>query len=152
MVVLELSSALESPNKRFKCSFNCPLKISEEAFMPHKISSMASVKMNFYVDLDGLLHLEGNIRVPCEFMCDRCGASFEKNLFIELNQTVSATLDEEDEFTYKDGKVALDPIIEDNIILSFPSKVLCREDCKGICQNCGMNLNDQDCICPKFIN
>lgn len=36
----------------------------------------------------------------------------------------------------------------DAIVLSMPHKILCREDCKGLCPNCGANLNDGSCQCP----
>ena len=36
----------------------------------------------------------------------------------------------------------------DAIVLSMPHKILCREDCKGLCPNCGANLNEGPCQCP----
>ena len=39
--------------------------------------------------------------------------------------------------------------IRQEIILSLPAKVLCREDCRGLCLHCGANLNEEECRCSK---
>ena len=43
----------------------------------------------------------------------------------------------------------VDQLIFGEILVSWPMKVLCREDCKGICKRCGANLNLTECQCPK---
>ncbi|MCX5681113.1 MAG: DUF177 domain-containing protein [Candidatus Omnitrophica bacterium] len=39
--------------------------------------------------------------------------------------------------------------IREEIILGFPDKVLCAEECKGLCAGCGANLNNEKCQCKK---
>ena len=48
----------------------------------------------------------------------------------------------------EDGMIDLGPLVRELSLLSFPTKVLCRPDCLGLCQECGANLNDGDCGCP----
>ncbi|HQP29583.1 MAG TPA: DUF177 domain-containing protein, partial [Syntrophales bacterium] len=43
----------------------------------------------------------------------------------------------------------LDPIVYEQILLQIPLKILCREDCRGLCPHCGANLNDGPCRCPE---
>ncbi|MEM7816404.1 MAG: DUF177 domain-containing protein [Candidatus Aenigmatarchaeota archaeon] len=43
----------------------------------------------------------------------------------------------------------MDEKIREEILLDFPMKVLCREDCKGLCPKCGLNLNFYECNCRK---
>ena len=43
----------------------------------------------------------------------------------------------------------LDPLITEDIFLDLPSKLLCSEDCKGLCPVCGKNRNEGDCGCEK---
>ena len=83
MVELSFAQALEEPNREFSFSFSMPLELSEELFLPNKIVEDAKVSLTYFVDYDSVLHLKGNVRVPCKFVCDRCGAGFEKNLFLE---------------------------------------------------------------------
>ena len=43
----------------------------------------------------------------------------------------------------------MDLLIYNEILLDFPMKVLCQEDCKGICSNCGANRNNESCDCKE---
>ena len=46
-------------------------------------------------------------------------------------------------------EIDLDEIIRENMYLSLPIKLLCREECLGLCSNCGRNLNNGDCHCRQ---
>ena len=150
MVELEFAQALEVPNQKFSCSFNVPLDFQTDVFKPHCILGNANVNLSYFVDYDSNLHLNGNVRVPCKFVCDRCGSTFEKNLFLELNEVVCPKMSEEDELSYDMPVVVLDNIISSFVLINFPSKVLCNENCKGLCSKCGTNLNDSECECSKI--
>ena len=149
MLELEFSQALEAPNKEFELSENVTLDIEEDVFYPHKILGEASVNLKYFVDYDSILHLSGNIRVPFKFLCDRCGSSFERNLYLELNEQISPKMSEEDELSYDMPIIDLQKVISSYVLLNFPSKVLCREDCKGLCMHCGANLNEGNCDCSN---
>jgi uncharacterized protein len=43
--------------------------------------------------------------------------------------------------------IEVDQLVAEQIFLALPVKVLCREDCKGICPGCGANLNEEACLC-----
>ena len=76
-----------------------------------------------------------------DIVCSRC-----------LQQTRQIV---EQSFTrsYKDSEVGESLEINDDIreemLLNFPMQVLCRQDCKGICSRCGVNLNHQECDCRE---
>ena len=42
-----------------------------------------------------------------------------------------------------------DEVVISDIILNYPQKYLCKDDCKGLCPECGKNLNEGDCGCNK---
>ena len=44
-----------------------------------------------------------------------------------------------------------DRLVYDEILIGFPMKVLCREDCRGICAVCGANLNEGECGCDRTV-
>ncbi|WP_164019392.1 YceD family protein [Pyxidicoccus trucidator] len=47
-----------------------------------------------------------------------------------------------------DGKVInLDPIVREQLLLALPMGTVCREDCKGLCPQCGINRNEAKCTC-----
>jgi uncharacterized protein len=45
----------------------------------------------------------------------------------------------------EDAHLDLKPLVRDYALLEFPLKPICREDCQGLCQECGQNLNEKDC-------
>lgn len=147
MIELEFAQALETPFKKFQYSFSFAPEIEENSFSPHQMNGDAHVKIEYFVDYDSVLHLKGTIRIPFKFVCDRCGSNFEKNLFLEFDEKVAPNMSEEEELSYNMPVVNIDQIVSTFIILNFPTKVLCNEQCKGLCETCGANLNDMDCDC-----
>ncbi len=84
------------------------------------------------------------------FECHRCLAEVKLNLSSCVTRELFETLDREDgdEFVILDnGSVDLTPILEEDILLNLPLQILCDEDCKGICPQCGINLNEGNCTC-----
>ena len=149
MTELEFAQALETPMKEFHYNFSFNPEFDEDSFLPHKVAGDASVRMLYFVDYDSVLHLKGNIRIPCNFVCDRCGSEFDINLFLEFDEKISPKNSEDDELFYDMPRIKLDQIFKDYIILNFPSRILCKESCKGLCPTCGVNLNDQQCDCTS---
>ena len=89
--------------------------------------------------------------------CARCLAPVDGVFSLDFERTVVAegTLSEEqleehfDEYAVLDGsRLDVDEPLKEEILLSFPKKLLCSEDCPGLCQKCGKPLRDGDCGCP----
>lgn len=55
--------------------------------------------------------------------------------------------DELDEYTYTHDEIDVGAIVNEQLLLERPYKILCAEDCKGLCSLCGANLNDGPCGC-----
>ena len=48
---------------------------------------------------------------------------------------------------YEDGRLAVEDVLREQVLLSLPARALCRQDCKGICPRCGKNRNSEVCAC-----
>lgn len=88
----------------------------------------------------------------CEYTapCDRCGNETVKTYNVPIERVLVSKLEngENDEIILlEDFKLDIDELCFTEIVLAMPSKHLCSEDCKGLCQNCGKNLNDGPCGC-----
>ena len=68
--------------------------------------------------------------------------NFEHILVHEL-----AGEDEEEFIVCGDYTLDLDELVAMDILLELPTRILCREDCKGLCNVCGQNLNTGSCNC-----
>jgi len=97
--------------------------------------------------------LNCNLTIIAELVCDRCNEKYKT----ELNSKFSLiyffdkkeTTDDSNVFyiSANDDKINITNDVIDYANLSVPMKKLCREDCKGLCPNCGTNLNVNMCNC-----
>ena len=85
--------------------------------------------------------------------CARCLEQFNHSVTTNFSVTISDDDEIETELIARlvDDKVDLNEIIIQSIFLSKPLKVLCKQDCEGICPTCGSNKNYETCNCSKNI-
>ena len=99
------------------------------------------------------LLIEGDCRLVLEIPCDRCLEPVKEEFDLEFSKNVDLTegeddSDELDEKNYIDGyNLDVEKLLYNEILIGWPMKVLCSEDCKGICNTCGQNLNLGTCDC-----
>ena len=63
----------------------------------------------------------------------------------DVDTVSSFELDEVDAEPFNGKTIDLDPIVREQLILALPVTVVCRDDCKGLCTECGEDLNVRDC-------
>ncbi len=103
------------------------------------------------VNLGGLLKLSGSLHFEFSANCLRCLTPVETAADIKVEESfVEASKSEDvDAYTFEGNVVDIDKPLMDNIILALPMKILCSEDCKGLCKTCGTNLNIKNCNCDE---
>ena len=85
-------------------------------------------------------------RLECQrtFTCDRC--------LTQSTEKLSSDFAEEfDKSAVLDDSIDVTELLRDEMLLSRPTKNLCKADCKGLCPVCGANLNDGDCGCDRTV-
>ena len=105
----------------------------------------------------GVLVMKGAITTCIHGICDRCAAEFDREVEIPVDAVLVTELaneENEDEwvFTLEGDSADLDDIVRTIFVLNMDSKLLCSDDCKGMCCRCGKNLNDGPCSCEKEID
>jgi len=60
-------------------------------------------------------------------------------------------LEDADEEVFDGKTIDLDPIVREQVLLALPMNAVCREDCKGLCAQCGQNLNEKQCGCEQKV-
>lgn len=100
----------------------------------------------------GYIPFSATCEVKVNGACARCLAPVSETVTVEISRAVATELTEEDEadeyIVAEDGQIEIGETVEDELVLSLPSRLLCREDCKGLCHRCGRNLNEGKCDCP----
>ncbi len=109
-------------------------------------------------DSAGYMRLSLSISVPYTAECARCldEVKGEFSEIFERTVVTKGAIDEDkleesvDEYAVldEDGKLDVDDEILETLVLLFPKKILCKEDCEGLCQRCGKPKRDGDCGCP----
>lgn len=91
------------------------------------------------------LILHGSTQLGVLIPCARCLEPVETGLDIEFEDEID--LNNKD---YIDGyNLNVDQLVHDEALLVWPERVLCRENCQGLCSVCGQNLNEGACNCEQ---
>ena len=94
---------------------------------------------------DHQLSLDGWVDLKLEIPCARCLKPVITGLHIQLDFDA-----EQEKRDYIDGyNLDVDQLVHDEALLVWPERVLCQEDCKGLCSSCGQNLNNGSCDCKR---
>jgi len=103
----------------------------------------------------GAVEVGGRLELELALVCSRCLEHVEHKLEIPFREAfvpaAEGTPDAEDDHVHpvSEDKVDLRPYVEENVLLALPFVPLCREDCKGLCPECGQNFNVRECDCRR---
>ena len=85
--------------------------------------------------------------------CARCLKPIEVDVDFEVRELLSRAEDgarEDEDIILFDGyEIELDEIVTDHLLMNISGRYLCKEDCAGLCPECGHNLNEGDCGCNR---
>src|SRR5262245_10419423 len=111
------------------------------------------------------VRVRGKIKANLIAQCDRCLAevAIPAEPIFDLIYTPSETsggqigeleLHERDLglATYENDEINLDDLVLEQIELGLPARLLCREECRGLCPQCGADLNVEQCDCEKQVD
>lgn len=117
--------------------------------------------------IGGLVELEGQISTAVRLDCGRCLQTFEMPIESKFALTYSqrepipehrGSNQEELELTaediglihYQGEDINLENEIQEQVVLAFPLRALCRPECRGLCPECGADLNAAECDCGRL--
>lgn len=94
------------------------------------------------------------VRFSAEFTlrltCDRCLKELDRLYSYDFEHVIVKSLNNSDNDDYivaDSDSVDMDEVALSDLLLMLPSKMLCRDDCKGLCMVCGCDLNESECDC-----
>lgn len=96
-----------------------------------------------------LVLVEGTLSGQLKSKCAKCLAPANYAFEVHFEEGFTeGEIDEESDFhSFQGGKIELDPLFDQVIMLEMPQIFTCEEDCKGLCPTCGTNRNEQPCAC-----
>ena len=154
-MLLDLSKIIETPGASVSFSHNMDLSdlLYGTCYPVDEPVQASGVVRN----TAGVLVMAGQLHTTIHGVCDRCTAEFAQDVEFPLDVVLVRELsneENEDEWVFPlEGNSAdLDDIIRTVFVLNMDSKLLCKDDCKGMCCRCGKNLNDGPCGCQKELD
>jgi len=94
------------------------------------------------------LFLQADFHGSLMLECVRCLDLFDQRLkmtFSELFAFDHRSISESGLLVPESGYIDLEPLLREYVILEIPISPICKPDCKGLCLECGLNLNEKDC-------
>ncbi|MDD5935402.1 MAG: DUF177 domain-containing protein [Clostridiales bacterium] len=124
----------------------CEYEVSQKDDVTVRLTNLGSKKI--------LVEVKTNLTLVVP--CDRCLEDVIVPIEIDTAKEIDFSISEEqraedlDETSYVTGyDLDVDQLIYEEVLIGFPMKVLCSEECKGICKVCGANLNKGECGCDR---
>lgn len=99
-----------------------------------------------------VLEVQGVIKTSRAYQCGRCLEQFCTDIEVVFSENyLAAGCDtaEEDVLFYEGDEIDITDLVRESILLAEPLKIVCTEECKGLCPVCGTNLNATACSCDR---
>ena len=154
-MIIDISKVVKSINKEVSEEVSIELTSFESRLGKFPILQKSPVVLTITNQENKTLFIRGAVDVTLSIPCGRCLEEVPTQICFDIDKKLdigeSVLLDDEmEENDYLIGfELDVDKLVYAEILVNWPMKVLCKEDCEGICKVCGANLNKGDCGCQR---
>lgn len=151
-MILQLREIFQIEGMHLPVSYEItPEELSE--VRGYTFAAPVAVSGEFY-NRAGIVTLKYTVSCTLDVVCDRCLTELKRDYSYDFSHTVVPSLQSEGDIddTYlvaQHDSIDMNETAISDLLLMLPTKMLCREDCKGLCDICGCNLNERTCNCRK---
>ena len=154
-MIIDISKVVKSINKEVSEEVSIELTSFESRLGDFPILQKSPVVLTITNQENKTLFIRGAVDVTLSIPCGRCleevptQICFDIDKKLDINDSVLSD-DEMEENDYLIGfELDVDKLVYAEILVNWPMRVLCKDDCEGICKVCGANLNKGDCGCQR---
>ena len=151
---IDLSDVLSEHHKPVDRIVPVEMTVFESALgsMPVIEKEDAHIEVTHVKDRELYIQVQGkvSVNIPCDRCLEdvRCDIDLDFEKRVDLARTDAELIEGLDESNFIDGyHLDADQLIFNGIVSEWPMKILCSDDCKGICSVCGCNRNEGSCDC-----
>lgn len=157
-MLIELTKVLEQDGRTIRQEAQLTQK---DIYVSGKVYKLEDLKPSVF-EITNLgkkqLQVKGSAEIRTVIPCDRCleevewifSLAFEREIDMKLSEEERRKSDEE--YNFVEGTcLDTDTLLHNELLVNWPIRVLCREDCKGLCSMCGSNLNHGECGCDREV-
>ena len=153
-MILNLSDVLSEQHKTIEKDIPIEMEVFRSELGEFRILEKEPLAIRVEHVKGRELLITGKTKITVEIPCDRCLEPVETELVLDFTKDVDLSVpdgeqsEDLDETNYIDGyTLDVEQLIRNEVLIGWPTKILCSEDCKGICNVCGQNLNQGTCDC-----
>lgn len=152
---IDISMVANSINKELTKEAEISLTSFRSRLGDFPIISKAPVILHIRNEENAAVFISGTVEIEVMMACARCLEEVPTPIHFSIDKKLSireaGLVDEEmEEPDYLIGfELDVDKLVYAEILVNWPMRVLCKDDCKGICKVCGMNLNKGACSCQR---
>lgn len=155
-MLVNLSDVMTVEGMRLEKEVPLEMSCFESGAGKFEITDRTPVTFLFVNAGPGKADIRGNMQLTVMACCDRCLTEVPVSLRLTFERKALAPgikpSETDDEVSLTDGyQLDTEDFIHNEILMNWPVKILCKEDCKGICPVCGQNRNREDCGCDTFV-
>lgn len=155
-MLVELTKVMLQDGNTCEQAVNLNLR-SIEVFGEHfPVTASAPAELMITNSGKGILEIGARADVQVMIPCARCLEEVKYDFALDLTRKVDMKLSAEEmdgaeeEYNFiEKNQLNVDKLVQNELLVNWPIRVLCKEDCKGICSRCGANLNHGDCGCDR---
>ncbi len=154
-MIIDISNVVKSINKEVSKEVSIELSSFESRLGDFPILQKSPVVLTVTNQENKTVFIRGSVDVTLSIPCGRCLEEVPTQICFDIDKKLSIEEsglvdDEMEETDYLIGfELDVDKLVYAEILVNWPMKVLCKEDCEGICKVCGMNLNKGTCDCQR---
>ena len=147
---LDVSKALKNPGQLYPFKSGVELEAMEVLSDPVHFVDI-SVEGEYLCTGDNRISLKAEVNAVADTRCSRCLEPVSVPVKAEVDAIFDRQPDPDDPdlYSFEASTVELTDAVRDALLLELPLRILCAEDCKGLCPVCGINLNKGTCTCQE---
>lgn len=155
-MLLNLSDVLKDQGKIEQTTVELEMDHFETRMGDFKITQKTPVAFSFTNIGEGEVRIQGNFSMTLMAACDRCLKELPVSIEVEFDRVAlspdALSEKEADDLSFMDGyQLDVETFAYNELLENWPMKILCKEDCKGVCPKCGQDLNERECGCDTFV-
>lgn len=136
-----------------KMSVSATVEMDDTEFLGESFTFNKPLNINgTIVNNTKSLELSATVEGEMQTHCARCNKPITASVKFRVNELLvseESGIHDDETIVFSDNKLDITDIVLNGFLMSVSGRYLCREDCKGLCQKCGADLNSGDCGCEN---
>lgn len=156
-MLVNLTDVFASDGRTVTKEISCGIEEVMREGVAYPVKECSSVSLKVVNIAPKKVQVEAGVKLVILLACDRCLSEVEHSFDLHVVREITSPdraqpeqLQEQEAFM-EGYELNIDNLIINEIMTSWPMKVLCRPDCKGLCPVCGKDLNTGACGCDTFV-